>query len=38
MVTGGSVEWVCVSGGGASLWRREVACSASVSGGGASLW
>ena len=30
METGGSVEWVYVSGGGVSQWRREVAWSGSV--------
>ena len=38
METGGSVEWVCVSGGGVSQWRQEVAWSVSVSGGGVSQW
>ena len=30
METGGSVEWVYVSGGGVSQWRQEVAWSGSV--------
>ena len=30
METGGSVEWVCVSGGSAGQWRQEVAWSGSV--------
>ena len=32
------MEWVCVSGGGVSQWRQEVAWSVSVSGGGVSQW
>ena len=30
METGGSVEWVCVSGVGVSQWRQELAWSGSV--------
>ena len=30
MEKGGSVEWVCVSVGGVSQWRQEVAWSRSV--------